>query len=444
VVYCTSHGMVKDNEPQIVTSDGYLKVSEIKEYLTGSNFHHQVLILDACYIGVNVTNHKTIVSKKLKNRQIDRTLLSLQISERGLVVLASSTALQASMEFIERGHGAFTFHLLQALRGDCLRPIGEGTVSVQIVYEHVSSKLKAYFLNKEGCNFEQQTPTLESQHSGVVVLTNVIERKPPENAKILTSDCYWKSDKEIISLSYGELKQRGGFFEIYPKPETSVKGIYFQNGLCIEDIGVDFGESYPTNSKLFPIDFRQRDYIESLDVFISLNGFIRDFQIHTKYSPVPKCTSEDAGLWQALESEVVVSAGEFVLNTLNGKIIPHSQKTARKFIEKNQPLWKQFGNAAWSATVSSLAQQLDPDTINIMAKDFAERTLASISEHNKGAWVSFPAKEGFEIAGVFGETAKWETPFWYGKEQLLKISQRNPDHKGLCALGVLYRELESF
>jgi len=273
----------------------------------------------------------------------------------------------------------------------------------------------------------------------------VIERKPPENADIRTSKCYWKPYEEIISLSYEELQQRGGgLFEIRPKPETSVKGVYFQNGLCIEDIGMDFGESYPTNSKLFPIDCRQRDYIESLDAFISLNGFFRDFQIHTHYSPVPKCTSEDAGLWQALEKEVVVGAGEFVLNTLNGKIIPHSQQTAHKYAKKNRPIWEQLGVSALNVTASSLTQQMDPDRINSIAKDFAERTLSSISEHNKGAWVSFPAIEGYEIAGLFGKTTKWETPFWYGKEQLLKLSQRNPNHQGLCALGVFYRELESF
>jgi len=57
----------------------------------------------------------------------------------------------------------------------------------------------------------------------------------------------------------------------------------------------------------FEVEYKQRDYIKNVSIFIAESGRVRDFKFYTNNSDLAKCTSGDVGLWDISEANFMKS-----------------------------------------------------------------------------------------------------------------------------------------
>ena len=182
LVFFAGHGVDDGGSLYLMPRDGFMAsveetgiaYSEITRKLKDLRVNCSVVILDACHsgagrgIGVMATS----------------TAADIERHSQVHITFASSKENEISHEYKEKGHGAFTWYLLEALRGRA-DTNGDEVVSVNEVIsfttEHVQRWAKA--------NRLEQTPTRWGTISGEFPLVNVAPRgyevaklRPPEPA----------------------------------------------------------------------------------------------------------------------------------------------------------------------------------------------------------------------------------------------------------------------
>ena len=101
-------------------NDTCIKMEEIWGILRLSPAKHTLFIADSCYSGLAVKDRSLVIS--------DEALAALT-REPALFAMAAGRSKQVSVELPDKGHGAFTYALLQALRVRAARPGAAFTVN---------------------------------------------------------------------------------------------------------------------------------------------------------------------------------------------------------------------------------------------------------------------------------------------------------------------------
>ncbi|MFM9963531.1 MAG: caspase family protein [Planctomycetaceae bacterium] len=119
-VYFSGHGAMDDSGAGYLCPSDYdhespertgFRISKLRELLVNCPARQKVLVLDCCHAG-------TDKAVGLRRRSTSHKLLEpLESKSPGLVTLASCQGEEQSYEDADRGHGVFTWHLAQALRG---------------------------------------------------------------------------------------------------------------------------------------------------------------------------------------------------------------------------------------------------------------------------------------------------------------------------------------
>jgi WD40 repeat protein len=109
--------------------------SELRDYLTQIG-GKKIFFFDTCYSG-NVLRGK---SKHIRPN-VDKFANELKASENGIIVFASSTGNQLSLERKEWNNGAFTKAVVEGMRGDAARP-GLPAISISDLQGYVSRRVK--------------------------------------------------------------------------------------------------------------------------------------------------------------------------------------------------------------------------------------------------------------------------------------------------------------
>lgn len=162
LVYFAGHGFEQEGINYLLPADARIEVlSEtaitikwIKDTLSKSLAKKKMLIIDACHAGAKLGRS----SSNPMTRSFQEELF--QESE-GFVTLSSCKMEQVSYDFIEKSHGAFSYFLLEGLRGaadenqDCV-------ITVPDANRYVSAKMREWCL-KMGL---QQNPRFEYNVAG--------------------------------------------------------------------------------------------------------------------------------------------------------------------------------------------------------------------------------------------------------------------------------------
>jgi uncharacterized caspase-like protein len=109
--------------------------AELQKYLTKIG-GKKVFFFDTCYSG------DVLVGKNTDSRaNVDKFANDLKASENGIVVFASSTGNQLSLERDDWGNGAFTKAVVEGMRGAAARP-GLPAISISDLNGYVSRRVK--------------------------------------------------------------------------------------------------------------------------------------------------------------------------------------------------------------------------------------------------------------------------------------------------------------
>lgn len=212
-LYWAGHGS-GDNNGYLITYDTddmnkeetAISMESIKKYIDDSKAQAIVSMFDCCYSG-NLARGQDDFRAKLAK--------TFTVEGNGKIVVTACDDYQKAYELPEEGHGRFTYHILEGIKGEAAGK--DGDVSILGLYEYVSKKMKQYK--------KPQTPVLYGNISYPIVLNSVEEARDLEtiqgtaikkevNNEIIINDCgRWCliNDKP---LKYNEINENGEEIEV--------------------------------------------------------------------------------------------------------------------------------------------------------------------------------------------------------------------------------------
>jgi len=165
--YYSGHGDLEQDESYLVTSDstfGRLKdtalpVASVEEIMQASRAKAKVMILDACHAGEKMLSKG---SGSLHPKFIERIYMRAQ----GMVILASCDN-QRSYVWEAKNYSAYTYFLLEALRGKADRD-AKGFVSATDIYDYVTNGMASWTERHKYV----QTPTIYIRAHGQIIVSS--------------------------------------------------------------------------------------------------------------------------------------------------------------------------------------------------------------------------------------------------------------------------------
>lgn len=146
---------------QNVLSETAIPLRWIKETLSKSPARKKFMIIDSCHSGSAIGRAQSV--------PMTRSFHEEMFSEaEGFAVLSSCKMGQLSHDYPEENHGAFSYFLLEGLRGSADSD-GDSIITVPDVNNYVSKKLREWSLSKE----VQQNPTFEYKVSGDFIFVRI-------------------------------------------------------------------------------------------------------------------------------------------------------------------------------------------------------------------------------------------------------------------------------
>jgi formylglycine-generating enzyme required for sulfatase activity len=144
VISVASHGFERDGVIYVLPSDGYrdmlvdtgVNLNAIQSQMTSSPAGKKLLLVDACREAVGARGSGTVFSSQFQQAFADA---------RGHAVLLSTGAGQLSYERPELGHGVFTYHLLQGLRGS-LPGDKDGIIRLGALSDFVANSVREWWI----------------------------------------------------------------------------------------------------------------------------------------------------------------------------------------------------------------------------------------------------------------------------------------------------------
>lgn len=144
VISVASHGFERDGAIYVLPSDGYrdmlfdtgVNLNAIQSQMTASPAGKKLLLVDACREAVGARGAGTVFSSGFQEAFAEA---------RGHAVLLSTGAGQLSYEREELGHGVFTYHLLQGLRGS-LQGDQDGIIRLGALSDFVANSVREWWI----------------------------------------------------------------------------------------------------------------------------------------------------------------------------------------------------------------------------------------------------------------------------------------------------------
>jgi len=183
VIFYAGHG-ASEIDPSGLERDGFAKylvpidadpddlystalpMDELQTVFNRIEAERVIAFLDTCYSGA--AGGRTFASKRTRATQVDDLFLERLTRSKGRALVTASRTNEVSIELPELGHGLFTYHLVQGLRGgaDLDR---DGIVTLQELYQLVEREVSQHS-RQVGAN---QHPVLKGEIEGVFPLVKV-------------------------------------------------------------------------------------------------------------------------------------------------------------------------------------------------------------------------------------------------------------------------------
>ena len=174
IVYFSSHGIQQDqgaaywvlhdsrvdmeaykNHRLRVDPETALEQSEITKLLDGIRARRLLVLVDSCFSAATVISYPR--GKDFKAQKTKR--LFYRLRGEGRVVITASEGMQKAMELPELGHGAFTYFLLEGLKGKADINF-DNVVELWEIWQYLDKKVTDAVHNAGG----EQRPTISSVH----------------------------------------------------------------------------------------------------------------------------------------------------------------------------------------------------------------------------------------------------------------------------------------
>ncbi|GAP98056.1 WD-40 repeat protein [Leptolyngbya sp. NIES-2104] len=175
LVHFSCHGELSNHQPILVLRDSRLPtlqrsglpLTELQQQMRQSKARRLILFLDACRTGVEM-------GRSIADPEFVRNAHELA---EGFALLAASTSQQIAHEDPENQHGAFTYHLLQGLRGQADLS-KKKFVTVDDLKNYTINGLRRWAVNY---GKRPQEPTASTQGFGDMILADYRETNDEDN-----------------------------------------------------------------------------------------------------------------------------------------------------------------------------------------------------------------------------------------------------------------------
>jgi uncharacterized caspase-like protein len=159
IIYIASHGLPssRGNKLFFLGTDtdrdnlegSAVAQSEFDEAINSSRAQKKVWIADACHSGTVVSTQTAIVGGTMRGEReiaeatmVNRLLANVASAQESFIVLSASSAGETSVEAPQwgGGHGVFTYHLVEGLKG-AADENKNSLVDIREIYEYVRTKV---------------------------------------------------------------------------------------------------------------------------------------------------------------------------------------------------------------------------------------------------------------------------------------------------------------
>ena len=224
--YFAGHGFKEDDVNYLlpadschnVLSDSAIPFNWIKETLKESLARKKFIIIDACHSGSKIGRSNSIPMSKSFHEE-------MFLKAEGFAVLSSCKFGQLSYDYPEKNHGAFSYFLLEGLKGSADND-GDGIITVPDANNYVSKKMVEWSMSKRF----QQNPTFDYNVTGDFVFVRIpVQDKSELNESAVTIEA--PQSEYIISKTLSDLSFTS-YSEVYSKfPEIDKlrNYLFFEN-----------------------------------------------------------------------------------------------------------------------------------------------------------------------------------------------------------------------
>lgn len=260
--YFSGHGIEDEGASYLLPSDTNINIltdsaialRNVHKKLSESKAKIQVMILDACHSG-GVRKDKGIGSSASK--EFTERLRNLLLSAEGRVVLSSCSVSESSYEISDKGHGVYSYFLMEALRGKADKD-HDGFVTVNEAHRYVSEVIKDWTFSQR----VSQTPRIDSNMSGSIILTTsamtaiMTEPSPSpvaEGSASAPATSMAKYPETIIADFDGAemILIRGGKFNMGSKPTVGNSDEHPRHEVYLDDFYIDLHEVTNAQYEIF-------------------------------------------------------------------------------------------------------------------------------------------------------------------------------------------------
>jgi formylglycine-generating enzyme required for sulfatase activity/uncharacterized caspase-like protein len=151
-----------------------INMAEVETFFSRIKADTVLLALDTCYSGAGGGRGFAHLPAG-RDITLKGDFLARLAQGKGRAILTAADTNEVALELPDLGHGLFTYHLLDALRGKA-DPQGKGYVTLQDAYAYVYDRVARQSRRVSG----NQNPKLIAQATGEIVLTG----RPPSVASI--------------------------------------------------------------------------------------------------------------------------------------------------------------------------------------------------------------------------------------------------------------------
>ncbi|MCJ7458650.1 MAG: caspase family protein [candidate division Zixibacteria bacterium] len=208
LIYFSGHGAEKSGQSFLVPTDALYEIivdtaiplENVKKILLRSKARFKILVMDSCHVGARF-------GEKGDGLITEEFLKSLEVEAEGWAIFSSSRKGEVSWEWEEKGHSVFTYHLIEALKGEADYD-NDGIISIYDAGKYVSGKVKEWAEK----NNQEQNPILSITTRDKVDIELV--RLPEKQREV----------QAIEQLPLVEqIKEAHGAFKIFPLTPSKLR-----------------------------------------------------------------------------------------------------------------------------------------------------------------------------------------------------------------------------
>jgi hypothetical protein len=167
--YFCGHGVFHDGKSYLLPRNArigvgvhtYVPMEIVRMYMEQAQARAKVIVLDTCHAGLELENNRGLGMSPEFIRDVFE-------QAKGMVILSSCRRHEVSYEWVDKGHGVFTFFLMEALKGNADHE-KKGYVTIRDVHRYVRWNVGQW---AHGRNLAQ-TPTLEERVDGEIILLKI-------------------------------------------------------------------------------------------------------------------------------------------------------------------------------------------------------------------------------------------------------------------------------